>query len=160
MATITLEVNYNIAGLAGPAPDIITAKVTGDGGDAEERADSPHTLSDSLCDKKYIKTSVAAEVGDTVQYFHGGDLIGAGKVQLLSETLSTIGVQLDGITSDIEADLFIDSTTTPWELVYIEKGTGVIGVGTELLRKSMKEIDGSNITESTKVVGQHVHKAL
>ena len=60
----------------------------------------------------------------------------------------------------LEADIFIDSTTTPWEVVYIEKGTGIVGAGTELLRKKMKEIDGSNITESTKVVGQHVHTAL
>jgi len=64
---------------------------------------------------------------------------------------------LDTIKKLLEADIYIVSTTTPWNLVYMEKGTGAPGVGTELLRKALKEIDGTNITAATKIVGQHIH---
>jgi hypothetical protein len=46
----------------------------------------------------------------------------------------------------MEADRYIDTTTDTghWALVLIKKGTGALGVGTELLRQPLYDIDGAN----------------
>ena len=49
----------------------------------------------------------------------------------------------------IEADRTIDTTTTPWQLVYKEKGTV-----TELLRQDIKDTAGADMTATTQVIGQ------
>jgi hypothetical protein len=49
----------------------------------------------------------------------------------------------------IEADRTIDTTTTPWQLVYKEKGTI-----TELLRQDIKDTAGADVTATTQVIGQ------
>jgi hypothetical protein len=56
----------------------------------------------------------------------------------------------------LEADRHIDTTQTPWDLVLIKKGTGALGVGTELLRQELKDTGGANITDTNAVVGQSV----
>ena len=54
----------------------------------------------------------------------------------------------------LNADMYVDKSGTPWQLVYIKRGTGGLGVGTELLRKSLKDVDGSNLASTETVVGQ------
>ena len=54
----------------------------------------------------------------------------------------------------VEADAYIDTGVTPWDLVLMERGTGGIGVGVELLRKNLKDVSGTDITNTTTVIGQ------
>ena len=56
----------------------------------------------------------------------------------------------------LQADLYVDTSVTPWDLVYMVKGSGGIGVGTELLRQNIKNTAGSNLTSTDTVVGQLV----
>lgn len=55
-----------------------------------------------------------------------------------------------------EADIYVDTTVTPWALVWMLAGSGGIGVGTELLRKQVKDTGGTNITATSSIVGQLV----
>lgn len=54
----------------------------------------------------------------------------------------------------LRADHYIDTSVTPWALVYMQEGTGGIGVGTELFRKRLFNTSGSNLTSTDTVVGQ------
>ncbi|MBK8916464.1 MAG: hypothetical protein IPM64_18005 [Phycisphaerales bacterium] len=74
------------------------------------------------------------------------------------------GLDLDALNTAVlaakklvEADVVVDTGQTPWELVWIERGTGALGVGTELMRKAVKTTAGANITDTATVVGQLVH---
>lgn len=49
----------------------------------------------------------------------------------------------------MEGDATIDKTTTPWQLVVKKKSTS-----TELVKKDLKDVDGSNIAAVTTVIGQ------
>lgn len=53
----------------------------------------------------------------------------------------------------VEADLVVDTTPNPWELVWIEKGTGPLGTGTELMRKKLYDVTGAGLTAQTTIVG-------
>lgn len=54
----------------------------------------------------------------------------------------------------VQGDHYIDIASTPWALVTMEAGTGGIGVGTELLRKKLKDINGADVTDTATVLGQ------
>lgn len=56
----------------------------------------------------------------------------------------------------LEADLVVDTGTDPWELVWIEKDTGALGAGTELLRKEIRDTAGAAITSTLVVPGRTV----
>lgn len=56
----------------------------------------------------------------------------------------------------LEADRYIDTSPTPWQLVLIKKGTGALGVGTELLRQDLQTESGGNVTSISTFVGQQV----
>jgi drug/metabolite transporter superfamily protein YnfA len=56
----------------------------------------------------------------------------------------------------IEATKWIDTSTVPWALVYIRKGTGNLGTGVELLRQSLYTASGANITTTDDVIGRSV----
>jgi hypothetical protein len=43
--------------------------------------------------------------------------------------------------------------------VWMEKGTGAPGVGTELQRKIVRDVDGASVDSTEDVVGQLVHTA-
>lgn len=81
-----------------------------------------------------------------------------GKIQLSGEGIGMHVVadciEVSSIFSIIEADQIIDTSVTPWALVYILKGTGGIGVGTELLRKRLHNTAGANLVSTNTVVGQ------
>jgi len=54
----------------------------------------------------------------------------------------------------LEADVTVDTGTTPYQLVFKIKSTS-----TELIRKDLKQVDGSDFTALTQTVGQHVEGA-
>lgn len=56
----------------------------------------------------------------------------------------------------LEADLYVDSAQTPWQLVYIQKGTGNLATGTRLLVQNLKDVSGGDLVSSSTVVGQQV----
>jgi hypothetical protein len=58
-----------------------------------------------------------------------------------------------GIMDLLQADQWVDRSTTPWNLVYIKKGTGALGVGVELLRQVIKDTAGSNLVTDAQVPG-------
>jgi hypothetical protein len=53
-----------------------------------------------------------------------------------------------------ESDRIIDAAASPWDLVHIKKGTGGLGVGTELLRQQLKDVAGTGITDTATIVGR------
>ncbi len=61
-------------------------------------------------------------------------------------------------TGDIEkfmlADQYVDTGVTPWQLVIIQKGTGTLHVGTEILRQTLKTPTGADVTSVDDVIGQ------
>jgi hypothetical protein len=54
------------------------------------------------------------------------------------------------------ADLYTDTSVSPWARVLMKKGTGGIGVGVELLRQSMSKASGAAVSVETHVVGRAV----
>ena len=78
-----------------------------------------------------------------------------------TELATALGTSDDATLAAVEvlrkllrADHYIDNSTTPWALVYMQEGTGGIGVGVELFRKQLKSVAGSNLTSTDTVVGQ------
>jgi hypothetical protein len=56
----------------------------------------------------------------------------------------------------LQADLQVDTTTSPWDLVFLVKGSGLIGVGTELLRQKLYDVTGAGITSTTVTPGRQI----
>lgn len=56
----------------------------------------------------------------------------------------------------LEADRYIDTNQTPWQLVLIKQGTGGLGVGTELLRQELRDVNGVAVTSTDTVLGQSI----
>lgn len=56
----------------------------------------------------------------------------------------------------LEADRYIDTSPTPWQLVLVKKGTGALGVGTELLRQDLFDEAGDDIETINDFIGQQV----
>lgn len=74
----------------------------------------------------------------------------AADIRAEIDSTSTV---LDQIRKVVEADVVVDTGTSPWELVFIERGTGGLGVGTELFRKALTDVAGSGVTSTTTVIG-------
>lgn len=66
---------------------------------------------------------------------------------------------IDFLVDMAEADEYVVTSTTPWQIVYMKKGTGAPGVGTELYRKNVKSTAGADLTSESTVVGQLVEPA-
>lgn len=58
-------------------------------------------------------------------------------------------VDVSFIRSVLEGDAEVDVSKNPWELVIKNKTTGI-----ELIRKSLKDVNGTGITSTTKIIGQ------
>jgi hypothetical protein len=67
------------------------------------------------------------------------------------EAIGDTGIEAKNL---LEADLYIDTATTPWQLVYILKDSGTLQTGTELLRQEIKDVDGADITATGTTIGQ------
>jgi len=56
----------------------------------------------------------------------------------------------------LEADHYIKTSTTPWQLVLIKKGSGTLSTGTVLLTQNLKTEAGANVTSIETFIGQQV----
>jgi hypothetical protein len=56
----------------------------------------------------------------------------------------------------LQADQYIDTSTTPWDLVLIKMGTGNLNTGTVLLRQALKDTSGTNISGTAQIPGSAV----
>lgn len=85
-----------------------------------------------------------------------GDFSAAMKTsgQVFCDAAITANLLIIYLNDLLESDEFVDTSVTPWHHVAMKKGTGVIHVGTELLRKQLKDTTGANITTATVVIGQ------
>lgn len=72
------------------------------------------------------------------------DLVNGGRLDLI----------FDRIQDLLEADRVVDTGVTPWALVLIKKGSGALGVGTELLRQPLYDTNGAGLTSKNSVVGK------
>jgi hypothetical protein len=54
----------------------------------------------------------------------------------------------------MEADQYTDTGVNPWAVVYMVRGSGGIGVGTELLRRRLYSVAGAPLTSADTIVGQ------
>jgi hypothetical protein len=52
----------------------------------------------------------------------------------------------------LEADITVDISTTPWNLVARQKGTATV-----LWRKALTQADGSNVTSVDHLVANQIH---
>ena len=99
---------------------------------------------------------VLGDVSNTIAV--GGSVLHqtGGRLHVLNEDGVSLAVAsaLSQVSKVVQADCFIDKNVTPWALVFIEAGTGGIGVGTELMRKKLKDVDGNNIGDTSTVIGR------
>ena len=60
----------------------------------------------------------------------------------------------------LEADWYVDTTQTPWDVVLTKKGTGAPstlgGSGTVILRQDLKDVSGTNLTSTDTIVARRV----
>lgn len=62
-------------------------------------------------------------------------------------------IQIDLDTHDImKPDWYVDTTTTPWEIVYHVPGD----ITKEIKRAQLKTVNGNNITSTGIAIGQHI----
>lgn len=141
-----------------------TDNLPSDPADASDIASSFSSIASTLTTiAGYIDTEVAAIKAKTDNL--PADPADASDISAsftsLAATLTTIAGYVDtevaAIKKLVEADVLVDTGESPWELVWIERGTGGIGVGTELMRKAVKTTAGNGITDTATVVGQLVH---
>jgi hypothetical protein len=127
------------------------ASIQGEATDALN-AYNPPTRTEATSDKDAILTAV----GDvpTNAEFEARTLVAASYAT--TSALATVDTVADNVLALLNADKFIDKNVTPWALVYIAKGTGAIGVGTELLRQEIFDVDGGNLTATTTIPGRLV----
>ena len=63
---------------------------------------------------------------------------------------NTLPVDVAFIRNVLEADAEVDTTTTPWQLVFKHKTSKV-----ELIRKVLKDVTGADIISITQIIGQY-----
>lgn len=56
----------------------------------------------------------------------------------------------------LEADRYIDTSTTPWQLALVLKGSGDLSTGSVLLRQNLFDKDGGEIDRISTFVGRSV----
>ena len=52
----------------------------------------------------------------------------------------------------LDADLYVDTTSEPWELQYRERGTSTI-----IMKKKLYQVTGDNVTKVSQAVGRQIH---
>jgi hypothetical protein len=87
-----------------------------------------------------------------------GAIVGVGTVTLNAAGVEETSTSLAQLVRDFqEADRYIDTAVSgQWKLVLIKKGTGGLGVGTELLRANLYDVLGSPITNTSTVLGRSI----
>lgn len=107
-------------------------------------------LSDSIRLGYYLGNSPTMTIGDNLMVKRSGNILDGGTYDIIDAGFAEEALTF--IQDIAESDEYVDTTKIPWELVIHKKGD----TGSELLRKKLKDVDGNNITEVTKVIGQHV----
>ena len=111
----------------------------------------------------YDAAKTAAQAGDEMALTDGYDTAiaalakeadaTANKEAVIAAIPSVAGLasqaSADAIQNILEGDTEIDKTATPWQIVVKNKTTGA-----ELMRKNLKDVDGSDVTSTTTVIGQ------
>ena len=82
-----------------------------------------------------------------------GDIPTAAAVRTEMDSNST---KLAALKKLLEADKVIDTGSSPWALVYLERGTGGLGEGTELLRQELTDVNGDPIDSISTFVANSV----
>jgi len=112
----------------------------------------------------FVKTGYVATIAmDTLTKASGpGDLAAvksitdaipdAGALTALLASIAIIDTAAAAIQGDVEADIIIVTSTTPWEVHYRTKGTETVR-----FKKQLKDITGADITAVTSIIGQHIH---
>jgi hypothetical protein len=81
------------------------------------------------------------------------DTIDSNVDAILVDTDTTLPATLAVIQKLLQASKYIDtSNSSQWQLVYIERDTGDLSTGTELLRQDLKESDGTAITTTSQYI--------
>ena len=95
----------------------------------------------------YEAAKTAAQAGDEM------DLVDAPNTTAITAIQSGLATESEsGVLEKIlKADVVIDDGETPYELVFKEAGTE-----TELFTKELYEVDGTNITSETQIIGQRL----
>lgn len=71
--------------------------------------------------------------------------------------LATVATNVSNCLALVQADEYTDTGVNPWARVLMVRGSGGIGVGTELLRQKLYDSAGAAITDTTTVIaGAHV----
>lgn len=123
-----------------------------------QQAGSPVTLPNNPPTGFLVAASFAASSlngkGDWAVAGAQMDLVNAPNATAVGEIqngLATAAALLN-VQHSVEADKVIDTAASPWAEVWIQRGTGALGVGTELFRKSLYDSAGTGITDTTTVV--------
>lgn len=95
----------------------------------------------------------ATAANQTTIINHLAGIKGAGWTD---ETLVSLQDAATLLRKVLEADRYIETTTTPWQLVLIEKDSGTLTTGTRLLVQQLKNVAGADVTATSTVIGQSV----
>jgi len=98
----------------------------------------------------YASLKAAAWIQD-VRYLLYGYESGGLHIAVNDSIVAFNPADVTWIKNVLEGDAKIDTTVTPWDLVIYVKSTS-----TELIRKELKDISGTNLTAITTVVGQQM----
>lgn len=98
----------------------------------------------------YASLKAAAWIQD-IRYLLYGYESGGLHIALEDQVVAFDPADVTWIKNVLEGDAKIDTTVTPWNLVIYVKGTS-----TELIRKELKDISGTDLTAITTVIGQQV----
>ena len=84
-----------------------------------------------------------------------GTTLPATLAAILTDTGTTLDAKLDLIWDVLEADSYIDTVPTPWQLVTHQKGVP----GNEYMRKDLKDENGANVIDTDTVITKHSEPA-
>lgn len=143
----------DVAWLTADTSSLSTFDASTDRVDVEAIAGAPITGPDDLkADVSNVSTFDASSDAVNVNQVTGVAVTSIDEFKADVSSLATAANQT--ILRDLlEADRYIDISTTPWNLVLIEKGSGSLTTGTELLRQELKDTTNANITDTTLVIG-------
>lgn len=146
----TVQTGDSYARIGAPAGTSIAADL------AEIEADTDTLTTDTASILSRIGAFTGSGVNTILGFFKALMKKDASNPSDLGGTFDAVHASNQAAADLAEADLYVDVGTTPWAVVYMLKGTGGIGAGTELLRKKLKDVNGSDLTATTTVVGESI----
>lgn len=98
----------------------------------------------------YVSLKAAAWIQD-VRYLLYGYESGGLHIGLNDSIVAFDPADVTWIKNVLEGDVSIDVSTTPWNVVIKVKGTS-----TELIRKELKDVSGTDLDAITTIIGQQI----